>query len=60
MYTWPELIHLWEREQLTTEQVIGQLLQHGAAQQTLIEALQRRLERGEPPHPAPEVRRPTK
>ena len=29
MYEWSELIKLWELEQLTTEQVIGQLLRHG-------------------------------
>lgn len=47
MYEWSELIKLWEREQMTPEQVIGQLLKQGEAQQALLTALQRRLEQVE-------------
>lgn len=63
MYEWPELIRLWEHEQVTEVQVIGQLLKYGEAQHTQIMTLQRRLEQvehtvsilrtGTPPHPAP-------
>lgn len=62
MYEWAELIKLWERAQVTPEQVIGQLLKHGEAQGALLVALQRRLEQveqslaprnpGTPPAPA--------
>lgn len=55
MYEWAELIKLWEREQVTPEQVIGQWLRHGEAQQALLTTLQRRLEQVErlviPPQP---------
>jgi hypothetical protein len=44
MYKWSELIHLWEREQVTQVQVIGQLLKHGEAQAAQITALQRQVE----------------
>ena len=47
MYEWSELIKLWEREQVKPEQVIGQLLKHGEAQQALLTTLQRRLEQVE-------------
>lgn len=47
MYEWSELIKLWEREQVTLAQVIGQLLKHGEAQQALLTTLQRRLEQVE-------------
>ncbi len=47
MYEWSELIKLWEHEQVTQMQVIGQLLKHGEAQQALLVALQRRLEQVE-------------
>lgn len=43
MYEWAELIKLWEHNQVTPEQVIGQLLKHGEAQQAQLTALQRRL-----------------
>ena len=47
MYEWSELIKLWEREAVTPEQVIGQLLRHGEAQGAQLVALQRRLEQVE-------------
>lgn len=54
MYEWSALIKLWEREQVTETQVIGQLLKYGEAQQTLLTALQRQFEQVEQrltPHP---------
>ena len=47
MYEWLELIKLWERDQVTEIQVIGQLLKHGEAQQARLTELQRRLEQVE-------------
>lgn len=47
MYEWSELIKLWEREQVTPVQVIGQLLKHGEAQAAQLTALQRRMEQME-------------
>lgn len=47
MYEWSELIHLWERDQVTPVQVIGQLLKHGEAQAAQLTALQRRVEQME-------------
>ncbi len=44
MYEWSELIRLWEREQLTTEQVIGQLLRHGQTGAGAFVATQRQVE----------------
>jgi hypothetical protein len=44
MYTWVELLKLWEQERLTIEQVVGQLLQQGQASQRAQTALQRQLE----------------
>ncbi|MFN8491620.1 MAG: hypothetical protein U0350_28740 [Caldilineaceae bacterium] len=44
MYEWVELIRLWEREQLTTEQVIGQLLRHGQTDAGAYVATQRQME----------------
>ena len=35
MYEWTELIKLWEREQVTETQVIGQLLKQGEGQHAL-------------------------
>lgn len=58
MYEWSELIKLWEREQVTPEQVIGQLLKHGEAQHTLIVALQRHVEQVEQRLPHAPKRRP--
>ena len=49
MYTWAELIKLWEHQQVTEVQVIGQLLKQGEAQQAQIVGLQRRLEQVEHP-----------
>ncbi len=47
-YAWAELIKRWESERLTTEQVIGQLLQQGQQSQTtvqpLVQTTQRRQE----------------
>ena len=42
MYAWAELIKLWELERLSTEQVIGQLLQQGQQQSSALAAVQRR------------------
>ena len=63
MYEWSELIKLWEREQVTETQVIGQLLKQGEGQHALNQLLLRRLEQvehalaalrtGAPPPPAP-------
>ena len=44
MYEWTELIKLWEHEQVTETQVIGQLLKHGEAQHVRMTALLRRVE----------------
>jgi hypothetical protein len=44
MYAWDELLNLWENERLTTEQVIGQLLQQAQHSQTTLQAGQRRQE----------------
>ena len=44
MYAWPELIQLWEHEQLTDEQVIGQLVRYGEAHEATLAALRRRQE----------------
>ena len=44
MYDWIELTKLWEVERVTTEQVIGQLINHGEAQHRTLVALQRRQE----------------
>ncbi|MFN8495940.1 MAG: hypothetical protein U0350_50580 [Caldilineaceae bacterium] len=44
MYPWPELIHLWEHEQLTAEQLIGQLVRYGEAHEALLTALRRQQE----------------
>ncbi|MCE7988464.1 MAG: hypothetical protein DYG89_45480 [Caldilinea sp. CFX5] len=53
MYEWAELIKLWERDQVTEIQVIGQLLKHGEAQQARLNTLQRRLEQMEQRLPPP-------
>ena len=42
MYAWAELLKLWELERLSTEQVIGQLLQQGQHQNSALAAVQRR------------------
>lgn len=42
MYAWAELLKLWELESLSTEQVIGQLLQQGQHQNSALAAVQRR------------------
>jgi hypothetical protein len=47
MYEWSELIKLWEHDQVTQTQVIGQLLKHGEGQHTLTLSLLRRLEQVE-------------
>ena len=44
MYDWSELIKLWEHEQLTTEQVLGQLLRYGEQHHQNNTALQRQVE----------------
>lgn len=44
MYEWAELIKLWEHEQLTTEQVIGQLLRHGQTSASAYVTTQRQVE----------------
>ena len=43
MYTWAELLKLWETERLSVEQVIGQLLQQGQQSQTAALNTQRQL-----------------
>lgn len=63
MYEWSELLKLWEHEQVTEMQVIGQLLKHGEGQHALNHSLLRRLEQvehalaalraGSAPPPAP-------
>ena len=42
-YALPELLKLWERAELTVEQVIGQILQHLLAQDKEIKELKCRL-----------------
>ncbi|MFN8489691.1 MAG: hypothetical protein U0350_19055 [Caldilineaceae bacterium] len=42
MYPWPELSKLWEQEQLTAEQAIGQLMRYGEAHEVTLAALRRR------------------
>ena len=44
MYEWSELIKLWELEQLTTEQVLGQLLRHGQQSHSVNADTQRQVE----------------
>ncbi|MFN8491642.1 MAG: hypothetical protein U0350_28850 [Caldilineaceae bacterium] len=44
MYEWVELISLWERKQVTTEQVIGQLLRHGQTSAGAFVTTQRQVE----------------
>lgn len=44
MHEWSELIRLWEHDQVTATQVIGQLLKHGEANHKLMMAFQRRFE----------------
>ena len=44
MYAWAELLKLWELERLSTEQVIGQLLQQGQQHSRALAAVQRRQE----------------
>lgn len=44
MYAWAELLKLWELERLSTEQVIGQLLQQGQQHSSALAAVQRRQE----------------
>jgi len=41
MYAWAELLKLWELERLSTEQVVGQLLQQGQQQNSTLAAVQR-------------------
>ena len=42
MVAWAELIKLWENERVSTEQVIGQLLQQGQQNSSVLVAVQRR------------------
>ena len=42
MYAWAELLKLWELERLSTEQVIGQLVQYGQQNSSALAAVQRR------------------
>ena len=42
MYDWAELLKLWELETLSTEQVIGQLLQQVEQNTSVLVAVQRR------------------
>ncbi|MFN8486456.1 MAG: hypothetical protein U0350_02625 [Caldilineaceae bacterium] len=44
MYEWTELMRLWEHEQLTAEQVIGQLLRHGQTSAGESSTTQRQVE----------------
>lgn len=51
-YTLDELLILWRREELTADQLLGQLLQVLRAQERRLRDLERRLpaqEAGEPP-----------
>jgi hypothetical protein len=43
-YPIPDLLHLWDRDKLTTEQAIGQLLQHLADLAKRLAEVERRLE----------------
>jgi hypothetical protein len=38
-----ELLHLWAREQLSTEMATGQVLQHLVSMQTSLDAIKQRL-----------------
>jgi hypothetical protein len=42
-YTLEDLIALWKREELTVEQMVGQLVQALAAQEQRLHALERRV-----------------
>ena len=42
-YSLPELLKFWQQERLTTEQVIGQILQHLLAIYNQLNELQRQL-----------------
>ena len=52
-YTTEELIVRWKREELTVEQMIGQLVQALAAQEQRLRALERRLPEDSSVVPAP-------
>ncbi len=43
-HEWQELRHRWEREQLSQEQMLGQLLQWGEQHHTTITSTQRQVE----------------
>ncbi len=49
-YPLSELLSLWQREHLTVEQIIGQILQHLIAQEKQLDELKRRS----PPPPPKE------
>jgi hypothetical protein len=42
-YTLPELLHKWDRGDLTPEQIIGHLLQHHAALAQRLNEVEKRL-----------------